>query len=246
MRHAALLITLVSLLPACRCQTESSPAPQAPARPVLGSIMGTVRFSGAVKTEISHGFPTSGIRLDPSKLRTIIVGKNGELANAYIAVRSGLENRRYPTSNHDVLLRQVGFVYEPRVLGLMTDQLLKVRNDDDTMHNVHIERKYAAPFNEVQQGKGDERTLQFTETEIGRPIKCDVHPWERAWVHVSDHPFFAVTGIDGKYSIAGLPPGNYEILAWHERFKDAPLVAKVKVTAGGTATLDFTFEGTRR
>lgn len=74
------------------------------------------------------------------------------------------------------------------------------------------------------------------------PVRCDVHPWMWAWVHVSDHPFFAVTAIDGTYSINGMPPGEYEILAWHERFKEKPLIANVRIEAGKTAALDFKFE----
>jgi hypothetical protein len=86
----------------------------------------------------------------------------------------------------------------------------------------------------------------FHRAELAINIKCDVHPWMFGWIHVSDHPFFAVTGIDGKYSIPGLPPGEFEILAWHERFQSAPLVAKVKVVGNETATLDFTFEAPRK
>jgi plastocyanin len=187
-----------------------------------------------------------GKQIDVSKLETISLGPGQTLANVYVAVKSGLANRRIPAPEQPVLLRQVGCVYEPRVLGLMTNQVLKVRNDDDATHNVHTERKYAASFNESQRGKGDELTLRFSAPEIGRQIECDIHPWMIGWIHVSDHPFFAVTGIDGQYSITGLPPGEYEILAWHERFLNSPLAAKVKVAADGTSKLDFTFEAPRK
>ena len=48
-------------------------------------------------------------------------------------------------------------------------------------------------------------------------IKCDVHPWMIAYIGVFDHPYFAVTGDDGTYSISGLSSGEYVIEAWHER-----------------------------
>lgn len=183
--------------------------------------------------------------IDPSKLKSLLLGEGNAMANVYVSVKSGLGDRRFSTPNQSVLLRHIEWVLEPRVLGLMTNQSLKVRNEDDTMHNVHIPSNFSPPFNKGQV-KGAEDTFQFPKPEIGIPVRCDVHPWERAWLHVSDHPFFAVTGIDGKYSIRGLPPGEYEILAWHERFQSAPLVAKVNVVAGRNATLDFTFEAPRQ
>ena len=56
----------------------------------------------------------------------------------------------------------------------------------------------------------------FSTKEVMVPFKCDVHGWMRAYVGVLDHPFFAVTGPDGTFSLKGLPPGTYTVEAWHE------------------------------
>ena len=50
------------------------------------------------------------------------------------------------------------------------------------------------------------------------PVKCNVHPWMRSYIGVVGHPFFAVTGDDGTFTIKGLPPGTYTLEAWHEKF----------------------------
>ena len=50
------------------------------------------------------------------------------------------------------------------------------------------------------------------------PVKCNVHPWMRAYIGVVSHPFFAVTGDDGTFTIKGLPPGTYTLEAWHEKY----------------------------
>ena len=65
-------------------------------------------------------------------------------------------------------------------------------------------------------------------------IKCDVHPWMQAFVAVSPHPFFAVTGDDGSFSIANLPAGTYEIEAWHERL--AAQTTTITVADGESAS----------
>ena len=49
------------------------------------------------------------------------------------------------------------------------------------------------------------------------PFKCDVHGWMNAYVGVLDHPYFAITGKDGKFELKTLPPGTYTIEAWHEK-----------------------------
>jgi uncharacterized protein (DUF2141 family) len=87
-------------------------------------------------------------------------------------------------------------------------------------------------------------TLKETSTTFEKPeavfmIKCDVHPWMSAYVSVFTHPFFSVTGTDGKFTIAGLDPGTYEITAWHERL--GTQTAAVTVGANDKKTQDFKF-----
>jgi hypothetical protein len=60
-----------------------------------------------------------------------------------------------------------------------------------------------------------------------------------AYVGVFSNPFFAVTGADGKFTISGLPPGTYELEAWHEKL--GVRSATVTVPASGAAKADFTF-----
>jgi hypothetical protein len=60
-----------------------------------------------------------------------------------------------------------------------------------------------------------------------------------AWVGVFTHPFFSVTGTDGKFTISGLDPGTYEITAWHERL--GTQTATVTVGANEAKAQDFKF-----
>jgi hypothetical protein len=90
-----------------------------------------------------------------------------------------------------------------------------------------------------------ETTTTFTKPEPIFQIKCDVHPWMTAYIGVFTHPFFAVTGTDGKYTISGLDAGTYEITAWHESGTRpgglAAQTASVTVGATGTKAQDFKF-----
>ena len=78
-------------------------------------------------------------------------------------------------------------------------------------------RRTTQEFNNGQPIQGMKMTHTFTAKEVMVPFKCDVHGWMNAYVGVVDHPFFAVTDKDGKFSFKGLPPGTYTIEAWHEK-----------------------------
>ena len=72
------------------------------------------------------------------------------------------------------------------------------------------------------------------------PFKCDVHGWMNAYVGVVEHPYFAVTDKDGKFSLKGLPPGTYTIEAWHEKL--GTQTAKVTLGAKETKDANFSFK----
>jgi hypothetical protein len=71
-------------------------------------------------------------------------------------------------------------------------------------------------------------------------IKCDVHPWMNGYAGVLPHPFFAVSGADGSYTIKGLPPGDYTVEAWHEKL--GTQTSKVTVGAKESKSVDFKFK----
>ena len=105
---------------------------------------------------------------------------------------------------------QVGCQYVPHVMGLMVGQAFKVLNSDGILHNVHALSKVNRPFNMAMPPTRKEASETFTKEEGMFTVKCDVHPWMRSYISVSSHPFFAVTGEDGSFTIKNLPAGEYE------------------------------------
>jgi hypothetical protein len=72
-------------------------------------------------------------------------------------------------------------------------------------------------------------------------VKDVDHPWPRAYVAVFDHPYYAVTKPDGTFSIDGVPPGKYTLVAWHERTGKSEQA--VEVAPNGTAKISVELEG---
>ena len=88
-------------------------------------------------------------------------------------------------------------------------------------------------------GDAQGASATFDKAEAVSRIKCDVHLDERLRRRLHPHPFFSVTGTDGKFTISGLDPGTYEITAWHERL--GTQTASVTVGANDTKTQNFKF-----
>jgi len=83
-------------------------------------------------------------------------------------------------------------------------------------------------------------TKKFDKEEVFK-VKCEVHTWMSAYIGVFNHPFFAVTGDDGSFSLSKLPAGDYTVEAWHEKYGTQTM--KVTVGASDKKTADFTFTG---
>lgn len=178
---------------------------------------------------------------DGAFTENVEVNDNGTLANVFVYVKSGLEGKTFATPSEKVVLDQKNCRYHPHILGVQTNQIIIIRNSDDLLHNIHPMPKNSRGFNVGQPKQGMETEKSFPAAEIMVPVSCDVHGWMSAYIGVVDHPYFAVTGSDGSFSLPNLPPGEYTIEAWHEQYG----TQEMKVTVGEKqqVTADFTFSG---
>lgn len=143
---------------------------------------------------------------------------NGGLENVIVYVSSGLPTGvGYATPTTPMEIDQHNCHYIPHVFTIMANQPLKVKNSDMTLHNIHTGGEKNPTFNVGQPTQGMVADTKFASPEVPLPIKCDVHKWMGAFVGVFDHPFHTVSKADGAFELK-LPPGNYEITAWHEKF----------------------------
>ena len=207
------------------------------------SITGKVNFTGAKPTlrtiDMSANPVCARAHTTPQKSEEAIVNDNGTLRNTFVWIKSGLPaDKEWQVPTTPVELAQDGCMYKPHVIGVMAGQGIEIKNDDATNHNIHPLPKINQEWNESQPPKGDAKIKSFPREEVMIPVKCNVHPWMRAYIGVVSHPFFAVTGEDGTFTIKGLPPGTYTLEAVHEKYGTKDV--QITVAPKESKTQDFT------
>lgn len=212
-----------------------------------GTITGNIKFEGKSPTmkKIKMGADPicSAKHSDAPTAEWLLLGENGELMNVFVYIKEGVTGN-FPTPSEPVVIDQNGCLYKPHVIGVQTGQSIDILNSDGTLHNIHAKPKINREFNKAQPKFKKKLTVSFDKVEIMVPLKCDVHPWMGAWIGVLDHPFFAVTGENGSFTISGLEAGTYTVEAWHERL--GKQTATVTIKADESASTDFIFTPPKR
>ncbi len=208
------------------------------------SINGTVTFDGKAPNlrpiTMDADPACAKMHSAPVPGEMLVLGTGNTMGNIMVWVSKGLAaGKAWPVPKTPATLDQKGCQYVPHVQGIMVGQQYKILNSDGVLHNVHTLPKINKGFNKPMPPTMKETTTAFDKEEGIFPIKCDVHPWMNAYVAVFTHPFFSVTGKDGKFTISGLDPGTYTITAWHERL--GTQTATVTVAANETKAQNFKF-----
>ncbi|HEY3129058.1 MAG TPA: carboxypeptidase regulatory-like domain-containing protein [Acidobacteriota bacterium] len=259
MKHSVYALLLVAALAFACGRKEEAPSSET-AAPATGPAKPAAAIDASTAATVSGKVNFTGAKPAPKKIRMeqdkycaaqhpggsietedVVVNDNGTLANVFVWVEEGLGDRSFEASTQPATLDQKGCRYEPHVLGVMTGQPLDIVSSDNTNHNIHPMPKNNPEWNEVQGPGAPKKTKTFAREELLIPVKCNIHPWMKAYIGVVKNPFFAVTGKDGTFEIKGLPPGSYTVAAWHEKYNK--MEQKVTVAAKEAKTVDFSFSG---
>lgn len=251
-------LSLVALASACGGDKAEGPGgeatPSGTAKTYsgdVGSITGSIAYNGAVpaaKKIDTSADPVCGQKNANLSTEDTIV-TNGKLANAFVYIKDGaatdgtkIGDYTWTAPTTAAALDQNGCHYRPHVLGLMTGQKLSITNSDPTQHNIHPTPKNNPEWNQTQPNGAPAIEKTFARAEVLIPVKCNQHPWMKSYIGVMKHPFFAVSGEDGSFTIKGVPPGTYTVVAWHEGgAMGTEKTMQVTVAANGSAKADFAF-----
>jgi hypothetical protein len=215
-----------------------------------GDITGTITLNGTPPDEmlnnaIAQDVNCGKLHPDPVKTQFFVVGPNKELKDVVVSI-TGISGKSAGASAEPVVLDQKGCEYTPYIFAVQTGQKIIVRNSDPApiLHNVHATPTASGnqEVNVPQASGATDLTISFPSAESFLKFKCDVHPWMFAYATVVDHPYFAVSGADGKFKIANVPPGKYTISAVHRKAGGGKPVTKDIEVKDGDVSLDFTLD----
>ena len=220
-----------------------------------GTISGVVSYNGtppeAKKIDTSADAACTSKSPDLKTEEWVV--KDGKLANTFVYIKDGTladgskigDYGTFPNMPSGATLDQNGCHYQPHVLGVVVNEPITIKNSDPTTHNIHFTPKTNPDWNQSQPNGAAPLSHKLSHAEVLVPVKCNQHPWMKAYVGVSKHPFFAVSAEDGSFTIKGVPPGKYTVVAWHEGGANGTeQKMEVTVPASGAAKADFAFGGT--
>ena len=207
------------------------------------TITGTINVAGTVPKPLLIDMYADLVCVESNlkpQTEDLIVNEN-KLQNVFVYLKGEPLNRyRFTVADSEVVLQHRNCQYSPRVLGVVVGQRLSVVNSDQTTHNTHPTPKFNPEWNMSSPPNSPPVVKILTRPEIIIPFKDKQHPWEKAYVAVMDHPFFAVTNEFGRFEIHGLPPGSYTLVVWHERLGEQQV--EITVAPNEIRNADFTFD----
>lgn len=198
-------------------------------------LRGTIRFEGPRPKRAPVHMDESSRKLHQSQPRdeSVLIGKFGGLANVFVYIKNPPAGE-YKLPTKPAILDQKGSIFIPRVQAVRVGQQLMMKNGDPFIHNVRSLSRKNRQFNIAQPQGSPDREKTFDQAEGPITLKCDFHRWMEAHLWVMDHPFYAVTNAEGEFEILDLPPGDYEISAWHEKLGEQS--QEITVRKGGSVS----------
>ena len=221
-------------------------SPAAPADAAATAVVtGVVKFGmgpAPVVKPVSMSKDPECMKMHPGSVPSdeVVTGAGGTLGNVIVYVSEGLTGRTFDPPSDPVVIEQKGCTYRPHVLAMQANQKIKIVNSDPTSHNIHPLPENNREWNKSQPPGEPPIEATFAREEITIPVKCNEHPWMHAYIAVFKHPYFVVTEKGGQFELKNLPPGEYTISAWHEKF--GTVEQKVTVGAKETKTVEFVFK----
>jgi plastocyanin len=223
--------------------SRAAASPRLPPIEGAGAIEGRIELTGKLPEmpELPRFFE-SGKPRDPAcatheRARWVVTGPDGGVADVLVRLPVGAAKTALPAAVR--VIDQKNCVYVPRVVAIMTGQQIAYRNSDATMHNIHAYLPDGKQdFNDAQPKGYHDRVAPLDVPAGPEPyrVTCDVHPWMEAFVMVTDHSYFTVTGADGRFHL-DVPAGVYNLEAWHPNL--GRRTVKVKVVPGKTVEAKF-------
>lgn len=187
-----------------------------------GTIKGTVKWQGALPHLVAPEINKDQQICDPlgqkhRDLERLLVAPNGGVANTVVFLKNITRGKAMDLPVSRRFLNQKNCRYEPHILLVPVQEILTVKSSDPLLHTVQMSGNadYNLPF--VREGQEITRPM-IREGAVS--LRCNAgHVWMNGEMVVARHPYYAVTDQNGNFELTQVPPGDYELVAWHEGWR---------------------------
>lgn len=136
---------------------------------------------------------------------------------AVVSLRSeSPATRRRADSRPTMAQKDKRFV--PTVLAVQVGDTVSFPNFDPYFHNVFSYSKVKR-FDLGRYAEGETAEVVFDQPGVVQ-VFCEIHSAMRAYIHVFDTPYFAVSDEQGRFVVQGVPKGRYAVRVWQEGLPD--------------------------
>jgi plastocyanin len=208
-----MVFSLSAPAPAVAMQTESA-----------GVVQGTVEIQRAPPQRRAQRYPAGRAQ----------AARAVQELPAVVYLRGARQVTAAPGSPETISQQDTAFV--PDLLTVSRGATVDFANEDPFFHNV-FSYSQAKRFDLGRFPASQSKSVTFEETGIVK-VYCEVDDFMRAVVLVLDTPYHPPVSEDGSFTIRGVPPGTYEVVAWHADFDKQ--IIPVTVAGGETATVEVT------
>jgi hypothetical protein len=177
-------------------------------------------------------------------LKEFRVSEEGGLQDAIVAVL-GVEKGKPFDHTPEIKIEDCRIA--PFVTPVRNRHPIFLINNDPVMHNIQgytLTETNGATFYTFNAALGpeeiDKKEIRMRKGHYIFRTQCGQHDFMQSWGIAVGNPYFAVTGLDGSFTIDEIPPGEYHVIAWHPHMKMR--AGRIVVSPGGEVKLDFEFE----
>ena len=233
-----------------------------------GTVRGTVTLSGLVPDPKAYNlviFPDpeycgrisngNGWRL----LRDFLVNEQGEVRNVVVLLEGVTEGKPFSLSVPRVEARDCRFL--PFTTVVRSGHGIEVVNMDPVMHDIQAYETSTAMGTRVlfnsplsfnrrhhrgdlhathdhRPGESLVRQFQLSKKRRTFVMQCGFHAYMQSWAIAVDNPYYVLTDENGRFSLEDVPPGTYDLRAWHPGIKQV-VKQQVTIEPGKNLTVDF-------